>query len=48
MVLQFAQDPATRGSAWAVAAVVALALVVEVVFRWLRGGTAPPPALQRR
>jgi uncharacterized protein len=48
MVLQFAQDPATRGSAWAVAAVVALALVVEVVFRWLRGGTVPPPALQRR
>ena len=48
MVFDFAQNPATRGSAWAVAAVVALALVVEVVFRWLRRGTVPPPALQGR
>jgi len=48
MELDFARDPATRGSAWAVAAVIALALAVEVIFRWLRGGSplttvsAPP------
>ena len=45
MVFQFVQDPATRASAYAVVAVVLLALVVEVVFRALRGRghTRPQP-----
>ena len=43
MVFQFAQDPATRASAYAVVAVILLALVVEVVFRALRGRGQPRP-----
>lgn len=42
MVFQFAQDPATRNSAYAVVAVVLLALVVEVVFRALRARPETP------
>ena len=48
MVFQFAQAPATRSSAYAVVAVVVLALVVELVFRWLRGDLAPPPVVSGR
>ena len=48
MVFQFAQAPATRSSAYAVLAVVVLALVVELVFRWLRGDLAPPPVVSGR
>jgi amino acid transporter len=45
MVFQFAQDQATRNSAYAVVAVVLLALVVEIVFRAFRGraGVQPQP-----
>jgi L-asparagine transporter-like permease len=46
MVFQFAQDPATRASAYAVVAVILLALVVEVVFRALRGRGQPRPQPQ--
>jgi len=46
MVFQFAQDPATRNSAYAVVAVVMLALVVEVVFRALRERTEAHPQPQ--
>lgn len=46
MVFQFAQDPATRNSAYAVVAVVLLALVVEVVFRAVQGRNEAQPQPQ--
>ena len=43
MTVQFAADPATRNSAYAVAAIVLLSLVHEIVFR-LTGGRRPQVA----
>lgn len=43
MVFQFAQDPATRASAYAVVTVILLAVVVEVVFRALPGRSQARP-----
>jgi amino acid transporter len=46
MVFQFAQDPETRNSAYAVLAVILLALVVEVAFRAFRVRPGAPPQPQ--
>ena len=46
MVFQFAQDPETRNSAYAVVAVILLALVVEVGFRAFRVRPDAPPQPQ--